>query len=143
MNLVSTDNGLYVLLTPSDNLPLRSISRDGSVNLFPGKENVILMLGTGLTQWLLPSEGLYPAPHALPALSNSLTANPRTVMARMKVAPPQSLPQAGPQTTFDSHFSAPLQTESGNTLARLRKQRSAQGEGLDPSQCSADWPHAW
>merc|ERR1711973_829207 len=77
-----TDNGLYVLLTPSD-------------NLFPGKDSVILILGTGLTQWLLPDEDLYAAPHALPALSNSLTPAPRTVMARMKVAPPRSVPHAG------------------------------------------------
>lgn len=136
-----TDNGFYVLLTPSDNLPLRSISRDGSVHLFPGKDNVILILGTGLTEWLLPEEGLYPAPHALPALSNSLTSTPRTVMARMKVAPAQSLPQAGLQKPFDSHFLAPLQSESGPTLARLRKQRSAQVLLAVDSDCQT-WPHA-
>jgi len=136
-----TDNGLYVLLTPSDNLPLRSISSDGSVNLFPGKDTVILILGTGLTRWLLPKEGLYAAPHALPALSNSLTATPRTVMARMKVAPPLSLPLAGPQVPFDDHFSAPFQTETGKTLARLRKQRSAQYGTSTEDQCQV-WPHA-
>jgi len=136
-----TDNGLYVLLTPSDNLPLRSISSDGSVNLFPGKDSVILILGTGLTQWLLPDEDLYAAPHALPALSNSLTPAPRTVMARMKVAPPRSVPHAGSKMSFDSHFSAPFETESGPTLARLRKQRSAE-PGNDLSQCSQSWTHA-
>ena len=136
------DNGLYVLLTPSDNLPLRSISSDGSVNLFPGKDSVILILGTGLTQWLLPDEDLYAAPHALPALSNSLTPAPRTVMARMKVAPPRSVPHAGSKMSFDSHFSAPFETESGPTLARLRKQRSAEPHN-DLSQCSQSWTHAW
>jgi len=134
-----TDNGLYVLLTPSDNLPLRSISSDGSVNLFPGNDNVILILGTGLTDWLLPNEDLYPAPHALPALSESLTSAPRTVMARMKVAPAQSLPQEGQQTPFETHFSAPLETESGHTLARLRLQKRADDHS---AQCSASWTHA-
>ena len=136
----SSDNGLYVLLTPSDNLPLRSISSDGSVNLFPGNDNVILILGTGLTDWLLPNEDLYPAPHALPALSESLTSAPRTVMARMKVAPAQSLPQEGQQTPFETHFSAPLETESGHTLARLRLQKRADDHS---AQCSASWTHAW
>merc|ERR1711862_53231 len=113
-------------------------SRDGSINLFPGTDNVILILGTGLTQWLLPGEDLHAAPHALPALSNSLTPAPRTVMARMKVAPPQSLPQAGPKTSFDSHFSAPLETEGGSTLVRLMKQRSAEPDNHG-SQCSQSW----
>merc|ERR1711862_1015942 len=63
---------------------------------------------------------------------------PRTVMARMKVAPPQSLPQAGPKTSFDSHFSAPLETEGGSTLVRLMKQRSAEPDNHG-SQCSQSW----
>jgi len=131
-----TDNGLYVLLTPSNNLPLRSISSDGSVNIL-GNGDVILILGTGLTQWLLPGNGLYAAPHAVPALSSSPA--PRTVMARMRVAPNQSRPQTGSQIPFLSHFNAPLETETGPTLARMLKQRSAQGLNGD---CSDSWPHA-
>merc|ERR1719356_797427 len=62
-------------------------------------------------------------------------------MARMKVAPPRSVPHAGSKMSFDSHFSAPFETESGPTLARLRKQRSAE-PGNDLSQCSQSWTHA-
>jgi len=134
-----TDNGLYVLLTPSNNFPLRSISSDGNVNLL-GTGDVILLLGTGITQWLLPGMGLYAPPHAVPALSTSLTTAPRTVMARMRVAPDQSWPQTGSKISFRSHFNAPLETEKGHTLARMLKQRSPQGHAS--GQCSQSWPHA-
>merc|ERR1712112_792527 len=91
-----TDNGLYVLLTPSSSLPAPS--------------------------------------HGLPSLPTSLTS-PRTVMARMTVAPAASLPSSSPSSpNFDTHFSAPLIKEKGATLARLRKARS--------TDCSQDWPHA-
>ena len=138
------DNGLYVLLTPSDNLPLRSISSDGSVNIFPGKDSVILILGTGITSWLMPDSGLYAAPHGLPALATILSPAPRTVMARMRVAPPGSLPSSVTKeasSTFWTHFSAPYETETGATLRRLiRQKRHTEG---DTSGCSQEWPHAW
>merc|ERR1719184_212493 len=109
-----TDNGLYVLDT--------------------GDDTVLLLLGTGLTKWLLPSSSLHAPAHGLPSLPTSLTS-PRTVMARMTVAPAASLPSSSPSSpTFDTHFSAPLTEEKGLTLARLRKARSA--------DCSQDWPHA-
>jgi len=127
-----TDNGLYLFLTPSSQLPLLSVGRDGAVHkLDTGNNTVILLLGTGLTSWLLGDEGLYSPPHAVPSLPlNSL----RTVMARMVVAPPTATLLHDPTADFWSHFSAPLQTEQGHTLARLRVQRSA--------DCSQDWPHA-
>jgi len=131
-----TDNGLYVLLTPSSILPLLSISKDANIHLLDtGDDSILLLLGTGLTDWLLPGSGLYAPPHALPALSTSLSPSPRTVLARMKVAPSLSVPSSSlTSSTFWSHFSAPLHTEKGHTLSRLRKQRSA--------GCSQDWPHA-
>jgi len=130
-----TDNGLYVLLTPSDTLPLRALSKNGTMHVLDtGDDTVLLLLGTGLTKWLLPSSSLHAPSHALPSLPTSLPS-PRTVMARMTVAPSLSLPSSSPSSqTFDSHFSAPLAEEEGLTLARLRKARSA--------SCSQDWPHA-
>merc|ERR1711973_48876 len=139
-----TDNGMYVLLTPSSILPLRTISKTREVNMLDAdSSSVILLLGTGVTSWLLPQSKLYAAPHGLPALATILSPAPRTVVARMRVAPPRSLPRsAKPDTaaSFWSHFSAPLETETGATLERmLRQRRSAEA---DNSNCSQDWPHA-
>ena len=140
-----TDNGMYVLLTPSSVLPLRAIDRRGEVSLLDsGSSSVILMLGTGVTSWLMPDSGLYAAPHGLPALATILSPAPRTVMARMRVAPPGSLPSSATHSTsevFWTHFSAPFETETGSTLRRLIRQRR-HTEG-DTSGCSHDWPHAW
>jgi len=134
-----TDNGFYVVLTPSSSLPLRYLSKDGEQHVLDTPDDsIIVLLGTGLTSWLLgPDSDLHSPPHALPALSSSLSSKPRTVMARMRVAPAQSVPISSPSSpTFWEHFSSPLDTETGPTLARLRKQRSL---GND---CSPDWPHA-
>ena len=143
-----TDNGMYVLLTPSSVLPLRTIDRRGEVSLLDSdSSSVILILGTGLTSWLMPDSGLYAAPHGLPALATILSSTPRTVMARMRVAPPASLPSSfathsrTSKATFWTHFSAPFETETGSTLRRLIRQRR-HTEG-DTSGCSQDWPHAW
>merc|ERR1711955_41146 len=54
-----TDNGMYVLLTPSSILPLRTISKNGEVNLDTDSSSVILLLGTGIPSWLLPERKLY------------------------------------------------------------------------------------
>jgi len=144
-----TDNGMYVLLTPSSILPLRAIDRAGEVSLLDsGSSSVILILGTGVTSWLMPDSGLYAAPHGLPALATILSPAPRTVMARMRVAPPGSLPSSATHSTskvFWTHFSAPLETETGSTLQRLirqRRQSDADGsEVLSKSDCQS-WPHA-
>ena len=140
-----TDNGMYVLLTPSSILPLRAIDKNGEVSLLDsGSSSVILILGTGITSWLMPDSGLYAAPHGLPALATILSPAPRTVMARMRVAPPGSLPSSvakGASSTFSTHFSAPYETETGATLRRLiRQKRHTEG---DTSGCSQEWPHAW
>ena len=47
-----TDNGMYVLLTPSSILPLRTISKTREVNLLDAdSSSVILLLGTGVTSF--------------------------------------------------------------------------------------------
>ena len=110
-----TDNGMYVLLTPSSILPLRAIDRAGEVSLLDsGSSSVILILGTGVTSWLMPESGLYAAPHGLPALATILSPAPRTVMARMRVAPPGSLPSSATHSSSSS---------SGPTSQLLLKQR--------------------
>merc|ERR1719228_3255889 len=89
-----TDNGLYVLLTPSSSLPLRALSKNGTMHVLDtGDDTVLLLLGTGLTNWLLPSSSLHAPAHGLPSLPTSLSS-PRTVMARMTVAPAASLPSS-------------------------------------------------
>merc|ERR1719228_43364 len=89
-----TDNGLYVLLTPSSSLPLRALSKNGTMHVLDtGDDTVLLLLGTGLTKWLLPSSSLHAPSHGLPSLPTSLSS-PRTVMARMTVAPAASLPSS-------------------------------------------------
>ena len=108
--------------------------------LSTGDDTVLLLLGTGLTAWLLASSvSLYYTvpPTILASLyTTSLHGSHRTVVARMTVAPAASLPSSSPSSpTFDSHFSVPLTEEKGLTLATLRKARSA--------SCSQDWPHAW
>merc|ERR1712180_212344 len=131
------------LLTPSSILPLRTISKNGEVNVLnTDSSSVILLLGTGVTSWLLPARKLYAVPHGLPALATILSPAPRTVIARMRVAPPGSLPSGARKTspTFTSHFAAPLESETGATLARLvRQKRHTEG---DTSGCSQEWPHA-
>ena len=87
-----TDNGMYVLLTHSSILPLRTISKTREVNMLDAdSSSVILLLGTGVTSffntfifshlskksqvtsWLLPESKLYAAPHGLPALATILS----------------------------------------------------------------------
>ena len=47
-----TDNGMYVLLTPSSILPLRTISKNREVNMLDAdSSSVILLLGTGVTSF--------------------------------------------------------------------------------------------
>jgi len=133
-----TDNGMYVLVTPSDLLHLNAIAKNGDSHVLnTGDDSVILILGTGLTSWLLPGEGLHAAPHALPSIESIL--EPRSVVARMRVAPDDSTPSALPSApAFRTHFRSPLLTESGATLDRLKRQR----EGMGPEDCSLEWMHA-
>merc|ERR1712059_243682 len=127
-----TDNGLYVLLTPSNPLPLYTRNRNGTTAPLDPEENTILMLlGTGLSSWLLPLKGLFAPPHGVPSLP---ILTQRKIVSRMVVAPSLSTPQHAPKSTFWDHFSRPLETETGSTLARIRKQRE--------TDCSQDWPHA-
>merc|ERR1712179_400751 len=127
-----TDNGLYLLLTPSPVLQLLTMSREGSVYEIPSSDDsIILLLGTGLTSWLLPHHHLYSPPHAVPSIANHLT---RAVFGRMKVAPLEAT-NYNSDITFGQHFYSGLsdhgdelhQDEHGDKLhhARLRRQAEA------------------
>ena len=53
-----TDNGLYLLLTPSHHAPIKIRYRNNTVaDLVAKDDSVIFMAGTGLTSWLLPDSG--------------------------------------------------------------------------------------
>jgi len=95
-----TDNGLFLILTPFPDTGLMIRMGDGSeiqTSNQIGPRSVLVLMGRGLTQWLL-QEGGYPesktnfkpAEHAVPGLPNSLTE--RSVYARMKVAPGGAIP---------------------------------------------------
>lgn len=127
-----TDNGLYLLLTPSPVLQLLTMSREGSVSEIPSSDDsIILLLGTGLTSWLLPHHHLYSPPHAVPSIANHLT---RAVFGRMKVAPLEAT-NYNSGITFGQHFYSGLpdhgdelhHDEHGDKLhhARLRRQAEA------------------
>jgi len=124
-----TDNGLFLLLTPSNLLPLRLINRNGSIsNLITDDDSLIFLTGTGLTSWLLPDEDLYSPPHAVPSLTNS-DALTRTVFARMRVAPLGATTSHSAQT-FGEHFYSSLTGPSTSVCSgrearhqeRLRRQ---------------------
>jgi len=120
-----TDNGLYLLLTPSEILPIKTVNRQGTVsNLQIKDDGVIFMAGTGLTSWLLPDEGLFPVPHAVPRISQAT----RTVFARMKVAPLSAM-NINSDKTFGQHFysgvlasGSELNPPERRHLKRMRRQ---------------------
>lgn len=65
-----------------------TVSTDGL-----GSDSILVLMGRGLTDWLLQVErtDFFPVPHAVPTLSGSRTQH-RTVYARMKVAPQAAVP---------------------------------------------------
>jgi hypothetical protein len=91
------DNGLFLLLTPfpSPSLTVRlsdgsSVSTNGL-----GTDSVLVLMGRGLTEWLLQNEqqtDFHPVPHAVPSLADSSVTH-RAVYARMKVAPLDAVPE--------------------------------------------------
>jgi len=108
-----TDHGLYLLLTPSPLLQLLTITREGAVAQIPGyDDSIILLLGTGLTSWLLPHHNLYSPPHAVPSITTHLT---RTVFGRMKVAPLDAT-NNNSGITFGQHFYSGLADDDGDEL---------------------------
>jgi len=124
-----TDSGLYLLLTPSNLLPLQIINRNGVTDdLHTKDDSLIFLIGTGLSSWLLPEEALFAPPHAVPSLTNSNFLT-RTVFARMKVAPLEATTTHSEQS-FGEHFyssltgpnTSPYNAKEARHQARLRRQ---------------------
>jgi len=89
------DNGLFLLLTPAEEGQSALVvwQSDGSPasteNLSGRKDAVLVLMGRGVTEWLLQDDfaerSLFHAvPHSVPAMTR---AGERIVYARMKVAP--------------------------------------------------------
>ena len=95
------DNGLYLLLTPDQSLPLLMRSKSGRAIRTGqiGPDAVLFLLGRGLTDWLVPDTAeetaFTPALHAVPSLAKTGVTT-RTVVARMKVAPLTAVPGTKP-----------------------------------------------
>jgi len=126
-----TDNGLYLLLTPSDVSPLMIKHRDGSTHKMDvSDDSIIMLLGTGLTSWLLPNHHLFAAPHAVPSLAPLAI---RTVLATMKVAP-NSARNIKTHMTFADHFYSSLRNEVKTTFEARHLQRMKRQVSNDHSQ---------
>merc|ERR1711881_787325 len=70
------DNGLFLMLTPSDKLPVVLKDFQGTPVFTDrlGSDSVMFLVGRGLTDWLLQDaeHGLFPPPHAVPAVTGGL-----------------------------------------------------------------------
>merc|ERR1712179_246066 len=89
------DNGLFLMLTPSDKLPVVLKDFQGRPVFTDrlGSDAVMFLVGRGLTDWLLQDaeHGIFPPPHAVPSLAGTPITD-RTVMARMKIAEYNAVP---------------------------------------------------
>ena len=138
VNLLSvpfhTDKGLYLLLTPSEMYPLKIVSKEGDViDMEKTDTSVICLMGTGLTEWLLPDLGLFSPPHAVPALEYP---SARTVLARMKVAPLDAR-NINSEATFGEHFYSVLHQSAKTTMEQRHLERVRRQVDHDISQ---HWP---
>ena len=90
------DSGLLLFLTQFQQHPVIIKNRDGNnVNTDKlGNNAVIVIIASALPNWLLKnkksSSKFFPAPHAVPSLSQVLPH--RTVLARMKIVPDTAVP---------------------------------------------------
>eukprot|EP00092_Neocalanus_flemingeri_P002133 GFUD01002273.1.p1 GENE.GFUD01002273.1~~GFUD01002273.1.p1 ORF type:complete len:546 (-),score=175.52 GFUD01002273.1:534-2171(-) len=91
-----TDNGLLLMITPFQEHPLQMKNKMGEIVETGeiGEDAVLILLASGLPQWLLrgtkSSSKFFPVPHAVPSLVNDVSS--RTVFARMKVVPMDAYP---------------------------------------------------
>ena len=83
------DNGLWLLMTPADVLPVVMKTRAGQLVSTEqlSSDTAMFLVGRGLTDWLLQdtANSFIAPPHAVQSLAGSGIAQ-RTVMARMKIA---------------------------------------------------------
>jgi len=100
-----TDNGFFLLATPSKEAPLHVLDSQGQMlTSITSEVGVVVLFGRALDEWLLASktEAVFrPAPHSVPALKAS---KQRVIFARMYVAPQEALPYFGKGTNFGDFF---------------------------------------
>ena len=110
------DNGLFLLITPYPDHALQIEMSNGQTIstswMDPG--SILVMFGLGTPEWLLQhdlgsSRQFYPAPHGVPGIGGPLNnkrqdqdPRPRTVFARMKVAPGEAKPRIPPTGNNDN-----------------------------------------
>ena len=105
------DSGFILLLTPFPMHPLIIKDKYGETLSTDGlkEDSVIVILGTGITEWLLGGGGhsFHAASHAVAALDNQLSS--RAVVARMKVVPETARSLHG--ELFGDYFRRSLKSE--------------------------------
>ena len=129
------DNGIYLLLTPFPNHGLEvELSNGHKVSTSDvDSESILVLMGRGLTDWLLQQNSnknvFYPTPHAVPSLSSGDILK-RSVYARMKVAPAKAVP-----LTRGEHRNKNLKTFEDVFMEEFTRDTSSnQGNDL----CSVD-----
>merc|ERR1711936_1112154 len=141
-----TDQGLMLFLTPFQEHPLiirNSWDQDLDLTNI-GDDSVIVIIGSALPNWLLKglteSERFYASGHAVPSLE--LELNYRTVLARMKVAPPGASPLLNPGHRFQEYFRG---SAGAGRWSELMAAQCEEGEAYCwmgclslPSGCSQD-----
>ena len=129
------DNGIYLLLTPFPNHGLEvELSNGKKVSTKDvDSESVLVLMGRGLTDWLLQVDekrSIYHAtPHGVPSLKHSDISS-RSVYARMKVAPASAIP------TLTK--SAPSKRLKLKTFENIFMEMSSQEIGAGSDLCSVD-----
>ena len=92
------DNGLFLLITtfPDHGLEVTLSDKSRVSTSSLPSDSILVMFGLGLTDWLLQGQDdhkFWPVPHAVPTMTHSSLVH-RTVYARMKVAPSESVPES-------------------------------------------------
>ena len=129
------DNGIYLLLTPFPNHGLEvELSNGKKVSTKDvDSESVLVLMGRGLTDWLLQfneKRSIYfPTPHGVPSLKNSDISS-RSVYARMKVAPASAIP-----SSTELSYSERLKVK---TFENIFMEMSSQKIGIGSDLCSVD-----
>jgi hypothetical protein len=140
--------GLFLLLTPANWVGLSSLRgmndsdliikrKDGSTfNVDPKDANsIIVLVGSGFTNWLYPGTSMRAAVHAVNTISGS-TGDHRVVLGRMFLPPMDSVSKSG--IKFEDFFFAPLKkntlTDSEHVVAWRR---------LTEAKCEAGQKYCW
>jgi len=100
-----TDNGLFLLATPSAESPLHVVDSDGvAFTTLTAEPAIVVLFGRAMDHWLLKSEDkqlFRAAPHFVPAFQSG---KQRVIFARMYVAPKEAVPMHGSRVEFGQFF---------------------------------------